>query len=425
MQIDPYAGNILIAPLGPILDVTEINTALTYLPAPPPLNIGEIPRHIRMHHLMSIRDLHLPSLEGTRLVNTIDLMMRQSYKYRDPLKPATWASLIDSPSSRSSPKTPAMAAGVNGHSGTGKTEAILRGLSLYPRLVLHDSFPRIQGAHYQVPWLSVDVPSSGRAEHLAASLMMAWDQILESELPTSSPRFTASLQKSKRDGARMLDEWRQVAASHFLGLLHLDEVQNFFHIPTLEKRRQRKSGSNDLELRISEDQCLKWILTLTNTGRIALLFSGTPDGLNALFKRISNVQRIVTSGYHNFGRFTGAEADPFKQVFFPTLLNYQYVKTRIKKDEEDALAELIITLSAGVRRLIIALWIGAHRISFERSQDDSLRLNDFKRAAETFLAPVAPAVAALNTGDPRLMSRYEDLCGDQGFWETFWGQGSS
>lgn len=318
-----------------------------------------------------------------------------------------------------------MAAAVSGHSGTGKTESILRALSLYPRLVQHDSFPRIQGTHYQIPWLSVDVPSSGKAEHLAASLMMAWDHVLEDELPSSPPRFTASLAKSKRDGARMLEEWRQVAGSHFLGVLHLDEIQNFFHLPTLEKRRQRKSATNDLELRIIEDQCLKWILTLTNSWHIPLLLSGTPDGMSALSKRISNIQRVVSSGYHHIGRFKSADDIAFKLVFFPELLKYQFVKTRIKEAEEDALAELIIALSGGIRRLIIALWIAAHRIAFERDEDDSLRLDDFRKAAMTFLAPVAPAVAALNTGDPRLMSRYEDLCGDQGFWEAFWGNISS
>jgi hypothetical protein len=66
------------------------------------------------------------------------------------------------------------------------------------------------------------------------------------------------------------------------------------------------------------------------------------------------------------------------------------------------------------------LWIAAHRVAFER-KEDSLSLDDFKKAAATYLAPVAPAVAALLSKDPLRMRRYEDLMPrDDGYWVTFW-----
>jgi len=71
--------------------------------------------------------------------------------------------------------------------------------------------------------------------------------------------------------------------------------------------------------------------------------------------------------------------------------------------------------------LIVALWIAAHRVAFERPKNDVLRIEDFKKAADTYLAPIAPAVAALRSKDPRLMSRYEDLIQrDDHYWGTFW-----
>ena len=105
------------------------------------------------------------------------------------------------------------------------------------------------------------------------------------------------------------------------------------------------------------------------------------------------------------------------------LARYQYVATPLAVTAE--LAELIIHLTAGVQRLIIALWIAAHRVAFERKADD-LRLEDFQKAADTYLAPIAPAVAALRSNDPKLMARYEDLIRrDDNYWSTFWTSMSS
>lgn len=101
----------------------------------------------------------------------------------------------------------------------------------------------------------------------------------------------------------MFHEWRQVAKGHFLGLLHLDEVQNFFKLPPLGKRRLKAGTTETLELKIVEDQCLKEILTLTNTSQMPLVCSGTPDGVRALMNRFANIQRISASGFHQFNIF--------------------------------------------------------------------------------------------------------------------------
>lgn len=421
---DPYAGNILTQGLGPILSRKEALSILTYLPPRPPMNIGDIPKHIRMHQLLMLRDLHIPSLEGGRLVETIDLMIRPSYRYRDPKSPQTWGMLYGEQTMHKTPRAPAMAAAVVGHSGTGKTEAILRGLGTYRnQIITHESFPNIVGPHHQVVYLSVDTPASGRASDLATNLMRGWDMVMSKHFPERPERFASTLAKERRDGAKMLDEWRHVASSHFLGLLHLDEVQNFFQLQSLEKRKKRTDKTEGLQLSIVEDYCLKWILTLTNTWQIPLLVSGTPDGIGALTKRLSNTERFVSSGYHVLPLFEDANDKFFFEMFFKNLVNYQYVKTRLPATPD--FAKLIIELSGGIPRLIIALWIAAHRVAFERKEDD-LKLEDFKHAAATYMAPIAPAVAALRSKEPERMARYEDLIPrDDGYWGTFWASMSS
>ncbi|MBI1887776.1 MAG: AAA family ATPase [Nitrosomonadales bacterium] len=422
-SFDPYSGNILTQGLGPILSRQHALTRLTYLP-PLPHDIGNVPKHIRMHQLMMLRDFHIPSIEGGRLVETIDLMVRPGYRYRDPKSAQTWGFIGAEPMLQKTTRAPATAAVVVGHSGTGKTEAILRGLNCYPQQVItHDTFPHLVDKHRQVVWQSVDVPASGHSSDLAANLMMTWDATMGEYFPGSPRRFEAALAKDRRVGSKMLDEWRQVASSHFLGLLHLDEVQNFFRLQSLEKRRKQAKEAGGMELSIVEDQCLKWILTLTNTWQIPLLLSGTPDGIGALTKRLSNIERFVSSGYHQFPLFEDAKSPMFFEGFFKQLANYQFVQKRLEVTSE--LAELIIKLTGGIPRIIIALWIAAHRVAFERRKDD-LSLDDFNRAATTYLAPIGPAIAALHSKDPQRMARYEDLVSrDDGYWSTFWSTVSS
>lgn len=167
-----YSGNILQARLGPIRSPEEALGDLICLP-PRPAGVSMIPKHLRLHHLADIWDFHYPSLNERHLQQSIDLMVRQSYKHRNPTSPATWKMVGGS--SRASPVLlpRSIAACVEGLSGVGKTQACLRSLKLLPQVVVHDTFPGLIGAHTQVVWTSVEIPPSGRAVDLARSLMHA------------------------------------------------------------------------------------------------------------------------------------------------------------------------------------------------------------------------------------------------------------
>lgn len=89
-------------------------------------------------------------------------------------------------------------------------------------------------------------------------------------------------------------------------------------------------------------------------------------------------------------------------------------------DGQTDLTRLVFEVTAGIPRVIIALWVAAHRVAFER-KEDSLRLDDFRRAANIYLAPVMPAVEALKGKNPFRLARYEDLIKqNDNFWEGFW-----
>ena len=413
----PYGDNILIQGLGPILNRNTILSRLTELPPAPPKTLPRSKLE-RLHALVSLIDLHIPSLEGARIYETIDLMLRQSYRYRNPGDPKTWQMINGEPGFNIHHRAPAMSAIVASNSGMGKTQSIFRVLETYPeQVILHKKFPNIVGSHPQVVWLSVDAPSSGKSSDLAENLMRAWDNTLEQYIPNYISSFTSALSKDHRDGLKMLNQWHQVALAGYFGVLHLDEIQNLFKLATLRQRRVRNKQESPPELSIVEDKCLKWILSLLNTGQIPVIFSGTLDGVGALTKRISTTERITTGGFHKLLPFTQTNPKTW-EMFFAQLISYQYVKKPLPDSEN--FRQLILNLTAGVPRIILALWISAHRVAFERSED-SLRLEDFEKAANTYLAPLKPAIAALNSGDPVKMAKFDDLLPrDDGVWESFW-----
>ncbi|WP_390280006.1 AAA family ATPase [Vogesella amnigena] len=414
---DPYGHNCLTQNLGPILSRKAAAVALGFLP-PAPKNIESVPRHTRRHLLMSLRDLYIPSLDGLRIQETIDLCVRQGYRYRDPNAPLSWQLISGESIQHKTPRAPPQAAVVIGHSGTGKTEAILRAFHCYPRQVItHERFPNIAGPHHQMVWLTADVPANGKAVELAANLMISWDQAMRQWLPERLPRFEGRYGGSAKDGLPMLNEWRQVALTHFLGVLHLDEVQNFFSLESKKTRQQKARIGEQRELKIIEDQCLKWLLSLINTWQIPLILSGTPDGINALTKRLSNAQRFATSGFHHLKHFETPSEPEYRELFLKTLFQYQYVQTPLPLSDD--VAELIHKHTAGVPRLIIALWIATHRVAFENTRRDALTTDDIERAASTYLAPVKDAVEALRSNDPLRMARYEDLLPTDDFWREF------
>lgn len=410
IALNPYQGNVLIDHLPPIASRAQVLKSLLRLP-PFPVRIGEVPVHIRMHYLMMLRELHVPSQEEGKLADTTDLLLRSGLHTRDPRNSLTWAQICNG-HGPSTPKGSTPAALVAGLSGTGKTAAIENILCRYPQTIVHDEFPMTSKPLKQVVYLSVEVPASGRSGDLAAGLMQQWDFV------TQENRFKSALGRGRRNGSAMLDEWRQVASSQFLGLLHLDEIQNLFKSPTLARRRSKTNSDKKLELSLVEDACLKMFLNLNNTSQFPVLFSGTPDGVSALTKRLATTQRITTGGYHHFPYFVDANDSFFKETFFPVLMQYQYVAKPLKMSNE--LAELVVSLSGGILRIIVALWVAAHRSAFERGTDD-LQLDDFRYAADTFLAPLKPAITALRSRNPKLIADFEDMMQqDEHFWASFW-----
>lgn len=400
--------NILLSGIhDQLLTRQQITAKLETLP-PVPGDLAGVSSIECLAKALDIWKLHVHLLQEARLAETMQLMIRGVYDQLDPSSSLAWRTVGGDPNiPRDLPRMTPVSAAVLGIPGVGKTTSIEACLRLFPQTVWHQPFPRLQNGLLQVPYLSVDVPASGNAEFFAERLAEKW------KIATGSTRFDSFLAaKGKRDGMRMLNEWRQVANSHFLALLHLDEIQNLFKLPSLAKRKAHKAD-DDVQLSIVEDQCVKWILDLMNTWHVGLLISGTPDGVTALMSRFSNSQRLSAYGAHIFRRFTSGDKQ-FSDLFLPELVKYQYVKKRLSLSDE--LRDTLIDLSAGVHRILVMVWLAGHRHAHERRKGDLL-IEDFRAGADIFLPHIKPAVLALNRGDPAGIRRFTDMVASNGaFW---------
>jgi hypothetical protein len=361
-------------------------------------------REDRHDWLPRVRDLHVPTAVELRIFRAIRSMVAEGYRARNPSSPETWRALCEGEAGRIAGLAlrPVPSALVEGISGVGKTQAAGRCLRLLGQQVIdHAGFPRLVGGHRQVLWLSVEVPPSGKAHDLARQLMHAL------EVALGEPVFGHLLRAARFNAMEGLAEWQRVAAAHFLGVLHLDEVQNLFRLPSVEQReRARRKGIDAPPLTVVEDQVLRWLIMLSNSGQIPLLASGTPDGVYGLGRRLGTLQRLMAEGHHLIQRFTSHDDPVFRQFFLPGLARAQFLDRPVTINDE--MARLIYRHSAGVPRILGDLWVQAHRVALDRDAKD-LRPNDFVQAAVERLAPLAPAVNALLDSSIEGMRRYEDI----------------
>lgn len=391
--VPAYANNPLISACGPILDAREIGKALKYLPDFPGESVN-LPFSIRKHLVPSIRDLFIPTPVCIGLAETIDVMLRQGYSKRRPGTSEYWNTFY----SNSNTQIPPCAATLVGISGAGKTVTIEKILNLYPQIYVHQSFPGYIGKFTQLIWLKVDAPESGKLGDFAYNLMLATNLALGTEY------FEASLKKEKRHPG-MFDEWLGIAKKHALGFLVIDEIQNFFKLaPKME--RLRNKTDDKLELRIVDDQTLKSILTLTNTLRMPLLASGTPDGLAVFRTRLSTAQRLTTGGHHQLILPTKGDDIDFSKTFLPIFTKYQWVKNKLQNSDE--LRDLIFDITACIPRVYTNLWVASHKVAFQKNED-KLTKETIIHAMNSYLKPIIPAIEALKSNNPNSLKNYEDI----------------
>jgi len=239
---------------------------------------------------------------------------------------------------------------LRGESGMGKTFAIEAIGRTYPPWVVHDT---ANGERHfsatQIPLLYVNTPAIATPKQVSRDLIGALDTRLERMqyhlYPTKPPARPFAADYSGRSTVEDLS----VGAANLLrrfhvGLVVLDEIQNL---------SPARSGG--------EDRVFQYILNLTNTLRVPILFVGTPHALDwlesteYLERRLEGLPPVIVHPMRL--------GDDDWETLIDALFRYVYLRGPV---DRNAVSEALWNVSLGKTDNAIVAFRDAQEVALER-----------------------------------------------------------
>jgi hypothetical protein len=381
--IEEYKGNPFIEALPPIMSPMQAADALTMAPGYNPSE-REFDAYYRFHCVQRLFRYFQPLDTHIDIEQRISRSIRQGYIGRNPAE-----SLYAQHSRQCDPAVrskdfkglPSTASGftVIGMSGVGKTTAVERILSLYPQCITHTKYDGHPMYVKQLVWLKLDCPFDGSIKGLCSNFFNEADKILKSDY---SAKFTAT--RTTVDS--MLPKMTQIANTHGIGLLVIDEIQHL---------SQAKSGGSE--------KMLNFFVTLVNTIGIPVVLIGTTKAMPLLQSEFRQARRGSGQGDLFWDRMPkGVSWD----IMLQSMWNYQWTKMPCPLSAE--LNDILYEESQGIIDIAIKLYAMA-QIKAIADGVETIKPKLIRKVANERLKLVKPMLDALKSGDMKKIMRFEDI----------------
>ncbi|AVE36528.1 ATP-binding protein [Pseudomonas aeruginosa] len=383
-QLPEYQDNPLISALPPIPDLQEVVGLLQQLPGFEPQE-ALLDGRLRAHAIARLlHGFFQPLSHHLELESKISLMIRQGYIGRNPASGAWYAHLqngyrrveeedLDAAVYQSVSST-ANSLSLFGCSGCGKTRTLERILGMYPQALHHPDYNITQ-----LVYLKVDCPIDGDLDELCLSFFNEVDKIL-------GTHYSRSHGRKKLGTKRLLASMCQVANLHALGVLIIDEVQNL--------NEARSGGAEKMH---------NFFVSLVNTIGVPIIQVGTHRA-SKFFQRTFRAARRV-SGLGSI-RWDRLPRDEHWKRLLKRLWKYQWLRNAAPLDDE--LEATMYDLTQGVMDIVIKLFALA-QIRAIVTGVECIKPLLLRRVFEDEFKPVHPMLAALRSGRPELIAKYDDL----------------
>jgi len=383
---DEVDGNPLSAhlPLAPETD----DDAFMALATRPQFDVRdrELPSSIRRLRINRLRRFYVPAMPvHRRALSSICTSILDGYIPRDPMTPLGQRILqgcqVDLPFS------PVITM-VAGHSGMGKSTLINRILAyLGGQVWQHTSFRGVPFPETQIVWLRRNVPEHCTVGTLCSTFGDYTDSVLGLKLYSG---IFSKLQGSGRN--TYLAEIRRIVTSHHVGVLVLDEFQNLSLMGVGAKK------------------IIALLVNLRDELGLPIVVVGTYKALRLLKSELSSARRLVEGGYFDLERPLSA-ADEHWQSLCAAAWEFQWVRKPV--EYSDGISAALYEVSQGITGIMLTTFATAQVAAIEDGSE--CVTEDLIRAvfAER-MKPLHPAVRVLQSGDPILMDKFDDM------YKNFW-----
>ncbi len=380
-KLPEYNANPLIQALPPILSAEEFIDKVTRTP-----DFDEQERqleaHYRFHCIERLSRYFDPQNKTVELQKVICALIMTGYLARNILKPeyASRSRQIYNAIKDGGGKNlenyidlPTSASGLTliGPSGMGKSTNFQNILNLYPQVILHPEY-----SVYQIVWLKVDCPHAGSLKGLCTDIFLAVDRLL-------GTNYFRKFGSSRNSEDYIL---AQIAHTHHLGVLVIDEMQNL------------------VTARRSSSDMLNFLVKMDNTVGIPVIRVGTNEAFPILQGNFRNARRGTGEGSVIWDRMLNDDEWYF---FMEGMWEYQWTKNPIPFSDE--INQVFYDESQGIIDIAVKLYKMVQWRAISIGGKENITIELIRQAAKDGLYLVKPMLDAIRSGDKEWMIKYKDI----------------
>ena len=385
-MIEDYKSNPFIEALPPIMSAAQAVKALTVEPGYHESE-REMDAFYRFHCVQRLFRYFQPLDTHIDIEQRVSRSIRQSYINRNPVQAQYVQRLrqcgdaIQKQSFMDFQGVRSTAAGftVIGMSGVGKTTSMAQVLSLYPQCITHTRYNDEPFYVKQLVWLKLDCPYDGSLKGLCLSFFGEVDRLLGSE-------YSKIHAPSRNTVDSMLPKMTQVASTHGLGLLVIDEIQHL---------SMAKSGGSE--------KMLNFFVTLVNTIGVPVVLIGTTKAMPILQSEFRQARRGSGQGDLLWERMPN---DISWEIMLRSMWRYQW--TREKCALSKAMSNALYDESQGIIDIAVKLYAMA-QIKAITEGTELVTVVAIKEVACEKLRLVKPMLDALRSGEMKKILQFEDI----------------
>jgi hypothetical protein len=279
---------------------------------------------------------------------------------------------------------------ISGLSGMGKSTLMNR-IQAYlgGQVWQHTNFRGIPFAETQILWLRRNVPEHCTVGTLCSTFGDYTDTVLGLKL------YAGIFAKLKGGGRNTyLSEIRKIITSHHVGFLVLDEFKNL-----------NLMG-------VGAAKIIAMLVNLRDELGLPIVVVGTYKALKLLRSDLSSARRLVEGGYFDLERPMSADDENW-QFLCDAAWEFQWVRKPVPYSE--AIGNAFYEVSQGVTGIMLSNFATAQLAAIEDGSE-CVTENLIRTVFKERMKPLHPAVRVLQSGDPILTDKFDDLY--KNFWPT-------